>query len=117
MKHTEGKWLSHKDDETCKITIYDSTYLSRHIAYMPMDSMPKQEQEANAALICRAPELEEENKRLRILLTNLLPHAVEHRDYLVLQTDSFEGNEKQMVIDQAYEATTAIEQAQQVLKQ
>lgn len=52
-KHTPLPW-EQGNAGNGQITVHDMTYLNRHIAYMPMDSMPEGEQEANAAFIVRA---------------------------------------------------------------
>lgn len=54
-KLTTGKWNRATDGE--RIIIYDDTGLSRHIAYVPLDSMQEGEQQANAILMQHAPDL------------------------------------------------------------
>ena len=55
-KHMPGEWIVDYAGND-QIIIIDTTSLSRHIAYMPFDSMPEEEIEANANLIVSANDL------------------------------------------------------------
>lgn len=62
-------------------------------------------------------DLKEDNQKLREALIELLTDAREWRDYSVRQVDSFEGSERQMVIDLARESTKRIERAVSLLEE
>lgn len=75
MKHegfTRGPWNSDIDEERDQIVIFEDYGLQRHIAYLPLHSMPPPQQSDNAALLLDAPRLCAENVKLREALEGMI---------------------------------------------
>ena len=61
--------------------------------------------------------LKAEKAILRKVLSDLFDDAKEWRDYLINQQDSFEGNEREMLVNQAAQVTQRLYDAKQILRQ
>lgn len=71
-KHTPGPWRASISEYTTEV-VTDNSKSKAVVNWMGFDDsdVPKAEHEANAALIARAPELLEENAKLRELIAEI----------------------------------------------